>query len=102
MAPSYIDFTCISAGSLAERAAKDKRRNYRELLEHSDNIFIPFAIETLGPICTEGKKFIFDIGKKIEIISGEPRSTQFLFQRISIALQNYNAGSVMGTLPDNE
>lgn len=38
------------------------------------------SIETIGPICTEGKKFIFDVGKKIENISGE-----FLFQRISIA-----------------
>ena len=65
-------------------------------------IFVPFAIETVGPIYTEGKKFLVDIGKKIENISGEPRSTHYLFQRISIALQNYNAGCVMGTFPETK
>ena len=102
LAPSYIDLTCTVAGKLAERAAKEKRTFYKELLEHCDHIFVAFAIETFGPICAEGKKFIVDIGKKIEEISGEKRSTQFLFQRISIALQNYNAGCVMGTIPESE
>ncbi len=101
LAPSYIDLTYSSAGKLAEKAAKEKRTFYKELLEHCDSFFVPFAIETFGPICTEGKKFIVDIGKKIEAISGETRSTQFLFQRISIVLQNYNAACVMGTIPES-
>lgn len=44
--PSHIDLTCTSAGKLADRAAKEIRRFYKELLEHSDSICIPFAIET--------------------------------------------------------
>lgn len=43
----HVDFWCISAGKVAERLAKYIRRIYKEFLQHSDNYFIPFAIETL-------------------------------------------------------
>jgi len=35
--------------------------------------------------------------KCIAVAAGEPRSTQFLFQRLSIAIQRGNAASVLGT-----
>jgi len=38
-----------------------------------------------------------DIGRRIAVAAGEPQSTQFLFQRLSIAIQRGNAASVVGT-----
>ena len=38
------------------------------------------------------------MGKKICDLTGEKRSTSYLFQSISIAIQRGNAASVMGTI----
>ena len=46
-----------------------------------------------------GHKLIKDIGKKLKEASGEPRSTFFLTQRISIAIQRGNASCILGTVP---
>lgn len=38
--------------------------------------------------------------KKVEGVSGEHRSREFLIQRIRVAVQCHNAGGVMGTFPE--
>ena len=53
------------------------------------------AVETLGPICSDGAEFITELGHRIASVSGDPRDTAFLFQRISIAVQRGNAASVL-------
>jgi hypothetical protein len=75
---------------------------YKDIIERENHIFIPFAIETLGPICEEGMNFINNIAQKLEDVTGESRSREFLLQRISVALQRYNAGCVMGTFPEDK
>ena len=59
---------------------------------------LPIAIETLGAWGTEGLSFIKTIGQKIQRLTGNKRSTFFLFQSISIAVQRGNAASILGTL----
>jgi len=59
--------------------------------------FVPLAVETLGAPGEEAVTFFRDIGRSIAVATGEPRSTQFLFQRLSIAIQHGNAASVVGT-----
>ena len=54
-------------------------------------------METLGTLGEEAETFFRDIGRRIAVVAGEPRSTQFLFQRLSIAIQRGNAASVVGT-----
>ena len=54
----------LHAGKLVEKAAIRKRWLYREIIEKENLFFVPFAIETLGPICEEGHKFIDKIAKK--------------------------------------
>ena len=34
---------------------------------------------------------MFDLGRRISLVSGEDREPQFLFQRISVAIQRFNA-----------
>ncbi len=97
LASSYIGSSSKTPGSVAEIAANKKRMKYREISESYH--FLPFAVETMGPWCQEGKDFIDSLGKILAAVTGEPRSKLFLTQRISIAIQKGNAACVMGTLP---
>ena len=64
----------------------------------SNYIVTPVAIETFGPWAPMGLKLIKEVGKKICELTGEKRSTSYLFQSISIAIQRGNAASVMETV----
>ena len=64
-----------------------------------DYLFIPVGIETFGSWGDMGHKLIKDIGKKLKEVSGELRSTFYLTQKISVALQRGNASCVLGTAP---
>ena len=50
----------------------------------------------------EGLKLIKTIGAKMKEATGERKSTFFLTQSISMAIQRGNASSVMGTVPHSE
>ena len=56
-------------------------------------------METFGAWGPAAKELISAIGSRIKERTGEPRSSEFLRQRISIELQRGNAASVLGTLP---
>ena len=51
---------------------------------------------------SRGHKLIKEIGMKIREITGEKRSTFFLSQSISIAIQRGNAACIIGTAPTSE
>ena len=94
---SYVKNTSKSAGAAADLREAEKKTKYVNLSR--DYLFIPVGIETFGSWGNEGLKLIKDIGKKLKEASGEPRSTFFLTQRISTALQRGNASCVLGTVP---
>jgi len=54
-------------------------------------MFQPIALETLGANNSSAGEFLADLGRKISDVSGETREGLFLFQRLSIVLQRYNA-----------
>src|SRR6218665_429981 len=56
-----------------------------------DPLFTPLALETLCPINCEGLSFVSELGQKLRATTGEMCETAFLFQRISIAIQRFNA-----------
>ena len=88
MAHSYSQISSISAGAVAERSSTRKEEKYSELAK--SHIFVPIAIETLGPICSQGLSFLRDLGRRMSAISGDIRETAFLFQRLSVAIQRFN------------
>ena len=50
--------------------------------------------------CRQQANFVGrDIGKKLKEASGEPRSTFFLTQRISMAVQRGNSSCILNTVP---
>ena len=89
LAESYIASSSRSAGAAAENAAGRKTNKYSDL--SSCYIFQPIAIETLGAINTSAIDILSQLGSRICQVSGELRSTQFLFQRLSVVLQRYNS-----------
>ena len=96
LATSYVTLSSISAGKAAERAASNKVAKYSAITATHD--FVPIAIETLGPINTAATDFLTSLGRRIALITGEVKETSYLFQRISICLQRYNALAVRSSL----
>jgi len=54
-------------------------------------MFQPIALVTLGAINSPAGEILADLGRKISGVSGETREGVFLFQRLSIVLQRYDA-----------
>lgn len=89
LADSYIAASARSAGSAAEAAATRKLAKYTNL--SMNYIFQPIAVENLGPLNESAADFMTDLGRRISVVSGEVREGAFLFQRVSVAMQRYNA-----------
>ena len=96
LADTYISSTSESPGTAAERAERAKIVLYEELTK--DYIFTPIAVETFGSWGEQGHTLIKEIGQRLCDITGDKRSTNYLFQRISMAVQRGNASSVLGTV----
>ena len=77
------------AGGAAENAATRKEDKYVDLQQ--TYTFVPLAFETLGPVNVKGVEFLQELGRRLATISDDNRQTSFLFQRISITLQRFNA-----------
>jgi len=92
-ADSYIDLAVQGPGCLAEMAASRKEAKYATLRTHYD--FQPIAVETLGLINESATSFLCDLGRRISL---EDREPQFLFQRISVAIQRFKSGAFCTTV----
>ena len=95
---SHVIQTSQEVGKAAEKGEKGKLSHYPDLAT-SGYIVMPVACETLGSWAPMGLKFIQDIGSRTAEITGEKRSTSYLFQSIGIAIQRCNSASVVGTVP---
>ena len=88
------------AGSAAEKGEKIKLAHHSEL---SGNYIVqPVANETLGPWGPMSIKFVKELGSRISAINGDKRSTCFLFQAISMAVQRGNIASIRGSVPNQK
>ena len=97
LAPSHFQATSIEAGSAAKTAEVRKVAMYQTLAVYYT--FMPIAIETLGPTGPEDKTFLLEVGQRLREQTGEPGSTSFLLQWISMAIQKGNAIAIMGSIP---
>ena len=97
MAPSHLKQSSMASGAVASMAEKLKRDKYAELATSND--FVPIAVETMGAWGADALALTAELGGRIAALTGEPRSTSFLRQRLDIAIQRGNAAAVRGTLP---
>jgi len=91
VAASYLATSSVCAASAAEAAATRKDDKYAEISRV--HLFFPLAFETMGPINQVGQDFISELGRRISSCTDDPRETSFLFQRLSVAVQRFNAVS---------
>jgi len=91
LAQSYVDSAATGVGMVAELAAERKLGLMKYSNLPINLIFQPIAVENLGAFSSSSSDFISALGHKISIVSGEERGTSFLFQRLSVALQRFNA-----------
>jgi len=86
---SHINTSATSAVTAAETAVRRKPAKYVTL----SNMYAlqPLMLETLGPMNASTVEFLSDLGRRISSYSGDEKAESFLFQRLSIALQRYNA-----------
>jgi hypothetical protein len=96
-ASSYLPVTAVTAGSAAESAAARKETKYAELSNRY--VFVPIAIESHGPFNNKALLFLKELGRRITITSSDSRETSFLYQRLSVALQRFNAICLYDTFP---
>jgi len=89
LADSYISASARSAGATAELAVTRKITKYCNLL--AEYMFQPIALETLRAINSSAGEFLVYLGRKISGVFGETKEGLFLFQRLSIVLQRFNA-----------
>ena len=96
-AESHVSSTAVTAGAAAHRAAQSKTDKYTRLA--STHIFCPFAIETAGAWHETAIEVTQEmIGRRITVVTEDTRETEFLFQRLSMALQRGNAVSFQNTM----
>ena len=71
--------------------------------------FEPIAVETLGVFNASARiddliliDLLDDLGQRITSSSGEARETSFLYQRVSVLIQLYNAVLLHDSLPSTD
>jgi len=89
LADLYVAAAAREARSAAEEAATRKTANYLNI--QARHIFQPVVVEPLGPINASGRAFLSKLGRNLADQSGDDREISFLFQRLSILIQRYNA-----------
>ena len=102
VAASYVAKSSAHAAAAAEAAAQRKEDKYADIAQV--HLFYPLAFETMGQINSVGQEFLSDLGHRISLVTDDPRETSFLYQRISIALQRFNAvvfSNSFGHIHDN-
>ena len=60
------------------------------------------ALETLGhmtAMSVSAQEFLTQIGRRLIEVTTDPRETAFLFQRLSVAVQRFNAACLADMLP---
>ena len=56
----------------------------------------------MSPINESARAFLDDLGRRISVLSGDDREHLFLFQRISVAIQRFNAVLLHDVFPSED
>ena len=100
VAPSHINNSSTAAGSAAATAELNKRTKY-SALDHGYEV-TAVAVETMGTWGPEAMAISSALGARLQQVSGDKRSTAFLRQRLSLAVQRGNAAAIRGTLAQSD
>ena len=94
---SYVPASSVTAAAAAEAAASRKEVKYFDL--PASFSFQPIAVETLGPINESAVDFLRELGRRISSKFQEERQSAYLFQRLSVTVQRFNAVILHDSFP---
>ena len=63
MAASYRTVSTSASGAVAEAAASRKTAKYASIA--NTHIFVPIAVETMGPVGAEAESFLSELGRRL-------------------------------------
>jgi len=89
LAQSYLNASGHYAAGAAELAVSPKQAQL--FLSPQSFLLVPIALETLGEISPCSLDFLTEVTRRSSADTGDARDTAFLFQRISVALQRFDA-----------
>ena len=95
-APAHISAAVRGAGVVTAQARQVKVSQYAHL--DTSQYFVPFKVEASGVLGKPAEEFTQELARCIYKATGEPRSRQFLLQRLSVAVQKGNAAAVLGSM----
>ena len=93
LAASYS--TQAATPCVAELAESRKVSKYSAISQ--THFFQPVAVETLGGLGHSTLDFVNDLGRRIFLATGEKRATEYLRQRLGVAVQIGNAAAIIET-----
>src|SRR6218665_1425688 len=85
-ATSHLTATSTEAGEAANRAAANKREKYSTIAK--THAFVAVSLESSGAWSSKGLEFITELGRRMTNTTLDKLETSYLFQRISVAVQN--------------
>ena len=60
------------------------------------HVFVPVAVESSGVFGPKSLSFVRELGRRLRDQSGEEKSSTYLIQRLSMAVQRGNALAILG------
>ena len=80
LACSYLHMTGLSAGAAAIQTARHKTEKYLDISR--SHHFVPFALESMGPLNPEAHNLMAELGSRLTGVSGDHREFSFFFLKI--------------------
>ena len=95
---TIIQVACNTGGREGSSCGRGEKGGQIQIYLPSTHWFSPLAIETMGAMGPKSMALLREVGRRVATESGEPRSTDYLLQRLSVAVQRGNCASVLGSI----
>lgn len=92
---SHLNAAVTGPGVVVDEA-EEKKKKYSCL--SATYYSVPIAVETLGTLGVEASNLSNQLGRHTAIVTKDRRATEFLFQRLCVAIQRGNTSNVLGTV----
>ena len=94
-AASYVVQLIREAQAVAELAEIKKKNKYLTIAR--THYFVPVVVESSGAFGPDALQLLTDIARRIRAVTRVIKSRAYLFQHVSVALQQGYAAAVLGT-----
>ncbi|GJX53998.1 putative reverse transcriptase domain-containing protein [Tanacetum coccineum] len=87
------------AGQAALKAESSKVAKHEKACLENQHVFIPFAFDTFGFLAPEAEEFLNRVQRVVQSNFSTPKTQNFIFSRISFAIQKGVAAQLVARLP---